>query len=211
MAEPPPNHASRQVAPRFNPEWPVQRDATGRIRPVAVGGHRGPALAERSVGASSPEPTSASSSAGHPTAKQAAPCLDLAAGRHAGLSLAGRRGWCLVGKAGRPGHQPALGAGRHGKRQPGASGRRTRAAGSATCPSSRCLPAVSVASAVTATHSPTARVRGSSQSPTLRLLLIASHSINEHQGAEQYPVVAFIDSNVALECSALGGLPWKEI
>lgn len=28
---------------------------------------------------------------------------------------------------------------------------------------------------------------------------------------QQYPVVAFIDSNVALECSALGGLPWKEI
>ncbi len=26
-----------------------------------------------------------------------------------------------------------------------------------------------------------------------------------------YPVVAFIDSNIALECSALGGLPWKEI
>jgi hypothetical protein len=28
---------------------------------------------------------------------------------------------------------------------------------------------------------------------------------------QQYPVVAFIDSNIALECSALGGLPWKEI
>lgn len=28
---------------------------------------------------------------------------------------------------------------------------------------------------------------------------------------QQYPVVAFIDSNVALECSALGGLPWKDI
>jgi hypothetical protein len=28
---------------------------------------------------------------------------------------------------------------------------------------------------------------------------------------QQYPVVAFIDSNVALECSSLGGLPWKEI
>lgn len=28
---------------------------------------------------------------------------------------------------------------------------------------------------------------------------------------QQYPVVAFIDSNVALECSALSGLPWKEI
>lgn len=26
-----------------------------------------------------------------------------------------------------------------------------------------------------------------------------------------YPVVAFIDSNIALECSALSGLPWKEI
>lgn len=28
---------------------------------------------------------------------------------------------------------------------------------------------------------------------------------------QQYPIVAFIDSNIALECSALGGLPWKEI
>jgi hypothetical protein len=28
---------------------------------------------------------------------------------------------------------------------------------------------------------------------------------------QQYPVAAFIDSNVALECSALDGLPWKEI
>ncbi len=28
---------------------------------------------------------------------------------------------------------------------------------------------------------------------------------------QQYPVVAFIDSNIALECFALGGLPWKEI
>lgn len=28
---------------------------------------------------------------------------------------------------------------------------------------------------------------------------------------QQYPVVAFIDSNIALECSSLGGLPWKEI
>lgn len=28
---------------------------------------------------------------------------------------------------------------------------------------------------------------------------------------QQYPLVAFIDSNIALECSALGGLPWKEI
>lgn len=28
---------------------------------------------------------------------------------------------------------------------------------------------------------------------------------------QQYPVVAVIDSNVALECSALGNLPWKEI
>lgn len=28
---------------------------------------------------------------------------------------------------------------------------------------------------------------------------------------QQYPVVVFIDSNIALECSALGGLPWKEI
>lgn len=28
---------------------------------------------------------------------------------------------------------------------------------------------------------------------------------------QQYPVVAFIDSNIALECSALDGLPWREI
>jgi predicted metal-dependent hydrolase len=28
---------------------------------------------------------------------------------------------------------------------------------------------------------------------------------------QQYPIVAFIDSNIALECSALGELPWKEI
>ena len=28
---------------------------------------------------------------------------------------------------------------------------------------------------------------------------------------QQYPVVVFIDSNIALECSALDGLPWKEI
>ena len=28
---------------------------------------------------------------------------------------------------------------------------------------------------------------------------------------QQYPIVAFIDSNIALECSALSGLPWKEI
>jgi hypothetical protein len=28
---------------------------------------------------------------------------------------------------------------------------------------------------------------------------------------QQYPIVAFIDSNIALECSALCGLPWKEI
>src|SRR5690606_5112898 len=68
----------------------LQRPINWRYSPVAVGGHREPALAERSVGASSPLPTSVSSSAGHPTAKQAAPCLTLAAGRHAGLALAGR-------------------------------------------------------------------------------------------------------------------------
>lgn len=28
---------------------------------------------------------------------------------------------------------------------------------------------------------------------------------------QHYPVVAFIDSNIALECSAVDGLPWKEI
>lgn len=28
---------------------------------------------------------------------------------------------------------------------------------------------------------------------------------------QQYPVVAFIDSNIALECSAIDGLPWKDI
>jgi predicted ribonuclease YlaK len=28
---------------------------------------------------------------------------------------------------------------------------------------------------------------------------------------QQYPIVAFIDSNIALECSALDGIPWKEI
>lgn len=65
--------------------------------------------------------------------------------------------WAVSGrKVGRLGHQPAPGAGRDGKRLLGASGRRTRAAGSATCPSSRCLPTVSAASAVTSTHSPTA-------------------------------------------------------
>lgn len=65
--------------------------------------------------------------------------------------------WAVSGrKVGRLGHQPAHGAGRDGKRLLGASGRRTRAAGSATCPSSRCLPTVSAASAVTSTHSPTA-------------------------------------------------------
>lgn len=64
-----------------------------RHRPVAVGGHRGPALAERSVCASSPGPASASSSACHPTAKQAAPWLDLAAAATlASPSLAGLGG-----------------------------------------------------------------------------------------------------------------------
>lgn len=43
------------------------------------------------------------------------------------------------------------------------------------------------------------------------ILRFASHSLSMSIVWQQYPVVAFIDSNIALECLALGQLPWKEM